>query len=66
MANGTRIKSTKGSALNLSPLARLLRLDQLVPLMFASVFIMGKKMLPSQIFALTRKLYFDMKVRSSY
>ena len=48
MANGTRIKSVKGSALNLSPLARLLRLDQLVPLMLASVFITGKKMLTIQ------------------
>jgi hypothetical protein len=45
MPDEARIKSIKGSALNLSPLARLLRPDQLLPLMFAAILITGKEML---------------------
>ena len=42
---GPRIKLIIGSALNLSPLARLLRPDQLLPLVSFPVFITRKEML---------------------
>jgi len=42
---GPRIKSIRGSALILSPLARLLRPDQLLPLVSFPVFITRKEML---------------------
>ena len=42
---GPQIKSIRGSALNLSPLARLLRHDQLVPLISFPVFVTGREML---------------------
>jgi hypothetical protein len=42
---GPRIKTIRGSALNLSPLARLLLADQLVPLISIPVLITGKEML---------------------
>jgi hypothetical protein len=42
---GPRIKSIRGSALNLSPLARLLRHDQLVPVISFPVFIRGREMI---------------------
>ena len=50
MACGAGIKSIRGSALNLSPLARLLRPDQLIALMSPPVFITAKEILASPFF----------------